>query len=49
MRLDKVAEALLKSEILDCEALTLLIGPPKPRKYLPDKAVAIAPASPTSV
>jgi len=47
--LDTVAEALLKSEILDREALTLLIGPPKPRKYLPDKAVAIAPASPTSV
>lgn len=35
--LDKVAEALLKSEILDREALTLLIGPPLPRKYLPSK------------
>jgi cell division protease FtsH len=41
--LDKVAEALLKSEILDREALTLLIGPPLPRKYLPSKqAVTIA-------
>jgi cell division protease FtsH len=38
--LDKVADALLKSEIMDREALTLLIGPPKPRKYLPDKGLA---------
>jgi cell division protease FtsH len=43
--LDKVAEALLKSEILDREAITLLIGPPKPRKYLPDKGVAAAEVS----
>jgi cell division protease FtsH len=43
--LDKVAEALLKSEILDREALTLLIGPPKPRKYAPDKAIMVAPMS----
>jgi len=35
--LDKVAEALLKSEILDREALTVLIGAPQQRKYLPTK------------
>ncbi len=47
--LDKVAEALLNSEILDREALTLLIGPPKPRKYLPEKYSVIAPAGETAV
>ena len=35
--LDTMADALLKSEILDREALTVLIGPPQPRKYLPTK------------
>ncbi|OAI55643.1 cell division protein FtsH [Planctomyces sp. SCGC AG-212-M04] len=44
--LDKIAEALLKSEILDREALTLLVGPPKPRKYAPDKVVTISPDQP---
>ncbi|MBX3443896.1 MAG: ATP-dependent zinc metalloprotease FtsH [Planctomyces sp.] len=40
--LDKVAEALLKSEVLDREALTILIGAPQPRKYLPTKQQVIA-------
>jgi cell division protease FtsH len=41
-KLDKVAEALLTHEILDREALTLLIGPPQPRKYLPVKQQVIS-------
>jgi cell division protease FtsH len=40
--LDKIAEALLKHEILDREALTVLIGPPQPRKYLPSKQVSVS-------
>ncbi|MBX3438300.1 MAG: ATP-dependent zinc metalloprotease FtsH [Planctomycetaceae bacterium] len=40
--LDKVAEALLKSEVLDREALIILIGAPQPRKYLPTKQQVIA-------
>jgi cell division protease FtsH len=39
--LDKVADALLKSEILDRDNLTELIGPPEPRRYLPPKQAPV--------